>query len=138
MGKPNPVFQQNYESYLRQLNDIDLSLCKSILSKAKGESTRWKNAPATTHRNGDSTPFSKSSATIAAHQLSFSKTKSQEFVRNARKRSRIIGKITGVSYGARHLHLFREIYVQNLSVQKIAFTGTFNFFDEVTRGADQW
>ena len=43
----------------------------------------------------------------------------------------------GVRYGARHLHLLREIYVQNLNVQKIAFTGAFNFFDEVTRGADQ-
>ena len=96
-----------------------------------------KKARATIPRNGDSTPFSKSSATFAAHELSFSKTKSQEFVRNARKWSRIIGKITGASYGARHFHLFREIYVQNSNVQKIAFTGAFNFFDEVTRGADR-
>lgn len=67
-------------------------------------------------------PFSRSNVKIATPWSSFSRTKSQEFVQNARKRSRIIGKITGVSYGARHLHLFREIYVQNLNVQKIDFT----------------
>ncbi len=32
MEKRNPIFAQNYERYIRQLDDIDLSRCHSVLS----------------------------------------------------------------------------------------------------------
>jgi len=32
MMKANPIFEKHYEDYLRQLKDVDLSVCASILN----------------------------------------------------------------------------------------------------------
>lgn len=37
MEKKNPIFKKNYESYLQQLDGVDLSMCGSILGVAVHE-----------------------------------------------------------------------------------------------------
>jgi len=37
MEKKNPIFKKNYENYLRELGDVDLSMCESILGVAVDE-----------------------------------------------------------------------------------------------------
>jgi hypothetical protein len=42
MGRPNPIFKENYGNYLRQLEGVDLSLCESVLGvhvEAAGKTT---------------------------------------------------------------------------------------------------
>ena len=45
MQAPNPVFKQNYESYLHQLKDTTLSLCSSILGIRVDEETITAEIP---------------------------------------------------------------------------------------------
>ena len=71
-------------------------------------------------------PYLMCSATIAVHALSFSKTTSRESARNAGKWSRMIGRITDVSFGARLLLRTREIFVQSSDGQRIESIGVFN------------
>lgn len=45
MGEPNPIFNKNYGSYLRQLNNIDLSLCESVLGITVDEERKTAEIP---------------------------------------------------------------------------------------------
>lgn len=45
MKEPNQIFEINYESYLRQLDDADLSLCESILGITVDEENRTAQIP---------------------------------------------------------------------------------------------
>jgi hypothetical protein len=45
MQEPNPIFEKNYASYLRQLEDVDLSLCESILDLTVDEERKFAQVP---------------------------------------------------------------------------------------------
>jgi len=45
MPEPNPIFEKNYARYLRQLEDVDLSLCESILDITVDEERKIAQVP---------------------------------------------------------------------------------------------
>lgn len=44
-GRPNPIFEKNYENYLRKVNDVNLSLCASVLDIIVDEKKRTAQIP---------------------------------------------------------------------------------------------
>lgn len=45
MDKKNPIFEENYNRYLRQLDNVDLSLCASVLKISIDEERRTARVP---------------------------------------------------------------------------------------------
>lgn len=43
--EPNPIFEKNYTNYLRQLDDVDFSLCESVLRITVSEERRFALVP---------------------------------------------------------------------------------------------
>ncbi len=76
--------------------------------------------------NGDLIQFLMSNALVAEIWLNSSRMKSKEIVLNAKHQSRMIGKISVVSYGVRIPPHIRETFVLNSNDQRLDFTGAFD------------